>query len=236
MENKKIPQILAPCGDMDALKSAVSNGADAIYLGLDLFNARIRAKNFTFENIEEAIRIAHANGVKVYVTLNIAIYDREIKEALEYVDKLYLSGADALIVSDLGIASLIRKYYLDFEIHASTQCTAHNLDGVNFLYEKMGASQVVLARELPKKEIEYVTNNTQAKTEIFVHGAHCMSVSGQCLMSYAMGGRSGNRGECAQPCRLPYKICGKNSYPLSLKDMSLNSHITEIILSKLRAE
>lgn len=229
MENKRIPEILAPCGDMDALKSAIKSGADALYLGLDTFNARIRAKNFNYENIEEAIRLAHANGVKVYVTLNIAIYDREIKEALECVDKLYVSGADALIVSDLGIASLIKKYYPDFEIHGSTQCTAHNLDGVNFLYEKMGAKQVVLARELPKKEIKYITENTKSKTEIFVHGAHCMSVSGQCLMSYAMGGRSGNRGECAQPCRLPYKVCGKSSYPLSLKDMSLNNHINEII-------
>lgn len=229
MENKKTPQILAPCGDIEALKSAISNGADAVYLGLDLFNARIRAKNFTLDNIEETIKLAHAYNVKVYVTLNIAIYDKEIQDVLNYVDKLWLSGADALIVSDLGIASLIKKFYPDFEIHASTQCTAHNLDGANFLYEKMGAKQVVLARELPKKEIEYITQNTKAKTEIFVHGAHCMSVSGQCLMSYAMGGRSGNRGECAQPCRLPYKICQKNSYPLSLKDMSLNNHITEII-------
>ena len=229
MENKKIPKILAPCGDMDALKAAIANGADALYLGLDLFNARIRAKNFTLDNIEEAIRLAHANGVFVYVTLNIAIYDKEIESVLDYVDKIYLAGADALIVSDLGIASLIKKYYPDFEIHGSTQCTAHNLDGVTFLNEKMGASQVVLARELPKKEIEYITKNTDAKIEIFVHGAHCMSVSGQCLMSYAMGGRSGNRGECAQPCRLQYKMCQKSSYPLSLKDMSLNSHITEII-------
>ena len=231
MENNKLPKILAPCGDMDALKAAIGSGADALYLGLDLFNARIRAKNFTLDNIREAIRLAHANGVKVYVTLNIAIYDREIQSVLDYVDKLWHAGADALIVSDLGIASLIREYYPDFEIHASTQCTAHNLDGVNFLYEKLGAAQVVLARELPKREIEYISKNTNAKTEIFVHGAHCMSVSGQCLMSYAMGGRSGNRGECAQPCRLPYKMCQKTAYPLSLKDMSLNNHIPEIISS-----
>ena len=231
MENNKLPKILAPCGDMDALKAAIGSGADALYLGLDLFNARIRAKNFTLDNIEEAIRLAHANGVKVYVTLNIAIYDREIQSVLDYVDKLWHAGADALIVSDLGIASLIREYYPDFEIHASTQCTAHNLDGVNFLHEKMGVAQVVLARELPKREIEYISKNTNAKTEIFVHGAHCMSVSGQCLMSYAMGGRSGNRGECAQPCRLPYKMCQKTAYPLSLKDMSLNNHIPEIISS-----
>lgn len=231
MENKNLPQILAPAGDMDALKSAIANGADAIYLGLDLFNARIRAKNFTLDNIGEAVNLAHAHNVKIFVTLNIAIYDKEIQSVLDYVDKLWVEGVDALIVSDLGVASLIRKYYPDFEIHASTQCTAHSLSGADFLYDKMGASQVVLARELPKKEIEYIAKKSKAKTEIFVHGAHCMSVSGQCLMSYAMGGRSGNRGECAQPCRLPYKICGQNGYPLSLKDMSLNNHITEIINS-----
>ena len=231
MENNNIPQILAPAGDMDALKSAIANGADAIYLGLDLFNARIRAKNFNLESIEEAVNLAHAHNVSVFVTLNIAIYDKEIQSVLDYVDKLWISNVDALIVSDLGIASLIKKHYPDFEIHASTQCTAHSLSGANFLYDKMGASQVVLARELPKREIEYIAKNAKAKTEIFVHGAHCMSVSGQCLMSYAMGGRSGNRGECAQPCRLPYKICGKNGFPLSLKDMSLNNHITEIITS-----
>ncbi len=231
MKIEKLPQILAPAGDMDALISAVANGADAVYLGLDLFNARIRAKNFTLDNIGDAIRLCHAHNVKVYVTLNIAIYDKEIDSVLDYVNSLFVAGADALIVSDLGIASLIRKYYPDFEIHASTQCTAHSLDGVSFLNEKMGASQVVLARELPKREIEYIAKNSRAKTEIFVHGAHCMSVSGQCLMSYAMGGRSGNRGECAQPCRLPYKINGKSSYPLSLKDMSLSTHIEEIISS-----
>lgn len=229
MENKKLPQILAPCGDMDALKSAIAGGADAVYLGLDLFNARIRAKNFTLDNITEAVNLAHAHNVSVYVTLNIAIYDKEIQAVLDYVDKLWTANVDALIVSDLGIATLIREYYPDFELHASTQCTAHSLSGADFLHDKMGACQVVLARELPKKEIEYIAKNGKAKTEIFVHGAHCMSVSGQCLMSYAMGGRSGNRGECAQPCRLPYKMCGKSGYFLSLKDMSLNNHIAEII-------
>ena len=137
MKYNKLPQILAPCGDMDALKAAIKNGADAIYLGLDLFNARIRAKNFTLDNIEEAVKLAHAYGVKVYVTLNIAIYDKEINSVLDYVSKLWIAGVDALIVSDLGIASVIRENFPDFEIHASTQCSAHNLDGANFLYEKM---------------------------------------------------------------------------------------------------
>ena len=156
MGNNKLPQILAPCGDMDALKSAIANGADAVYLGLDLFNARIRAKNFTLDNIEEAVKLAHAHNVSVFVTLNIAIYDREIQLVLDYVNKLWLANVDALIVSDLGIATLIREFYPDFEIHASTQCTAHSLSGADFLYEKMGASQVVLARELPKNEIEHI--------------------------------------------------------------------------------
>lgn len=231
MRKQKIPQILAPAGDMDALVSAVIAGADAIYLGLDLFNARIRAKNFTLDNVGEAIRLCHAHGVRVYVTLNIAIYDKEINSVLAYVDRLWVLGVDALIVSDLGIASLIRENYPNFEIHASTQCSAHSLSGVEFLNEKMGARQVVLARELPENEIKYISSKSKARTEIFVHGAHCMSFSGQCLMSYAMGGRSGNRGECAQPCRLPYKINGKSGYPLSLKDMSLSGHIDSIISS-----
>ncbi len=226
---RKLPELLAPCGDYDSLTSAISAGADAVYLGLDLFNARMRAENFTTENIGEAVSLAHAHGVKVYVTLNIQAYERELGQVLEYVDKIYISGADALIVADLGVASLIKERYPDFEIHGSTQCTVHSLDGVKLLNEKLGVSRVVLARELPREEIEYISKNSKAETEIFVHGAHCMSVSGQCLMSYTMGGRSGNRGECAQPCRLQYKVNKSSSYPLSLKDMSLCQHINEII-------
>ncbi len=226
---KNLPELLAPCKDMEALEVAIAGGADAVYLGLDIFNARIRAKNFTAEELPDAVALAHAHGVKVYVTLNTQLYDRELSKMLEYTSVIWKSGADALIVADLGVASLIRKHFPDFEIHASTQCTAHNLDGADFLATTLGFKRVVLARELPKKEIEYISKNGIAETEIFVHGAHCMSVSGQCLMSYAMGGRSGNRGECAQPCRLQYKIANKSGYHLSLKDMSLSSHITEII-------
>ena len=228
---RKIPELLAPCGDYASLVSAISAGADAVYFGLDLFNARMRAENFTAESIGEAVALAHAHGVKVYVTLNVQIYEKELPMALEYVDKIYTSGADALIVADLGLASLIKEHYPDFEIHGSTQCTAHSLDGVNLLNKELNMSRVVLARELPKEEIEYISKNSSAETEIFVHGAHCMSVSGQCLMSYTMGGRSGNRGECAQPCRLQYRINQKASYPLSLKDMSLCQHIKEILSS-----
>ncbi|MBQ7353473.1 MAG: U32 family peptidase [Clostridia bacterium] len=222
-------EILAPCGDFDSLVSAISAGCDAVYLGIGEFNARIRARNFTLDEAKEAIELAHAHRVKVYITLNIALYEREIPKMLEYVVALWNMGADAFIVSDLGVMRTIKKYYPEIELHASTQCTVHNLDGADFLKDTIGVSRVVLARELDKNNIEYIAKNAECETEIFVHGAHCMSVSGQCLMSYAMGGRSGNRGECAQPCRLPYTLLNEKSYPLSLKDMSLASCVPEIL-------
>ena len=229
MEDKRsTPELLCPAGDHEALLGAILGGADAVYFGTDRFNARIRANNFTLDKVADAVSLCHAYGVKVYITLNIGIYERELDTMLEYVGSLYESGVDALIVSDLGAMRVISSSFPDLELHASTQCTVHNLDGVNFLFLR-GCKRVVIARELDKKSIEYICSGTEAETEMFVHGAHCMSVSGQCLMSYAMGGRSGNRGECAQPCRLPYKICGKNGYPLSLKDMSLSNHIEEIV-------
>lgn len=224
-------EILAPCGDYDALVSAISAGCDAVYLGIGEFNARIRAKNFTLEQMPEIIRLAHAHNVRVYITLNIALYEKELSKMLEYVLTLWNMGVDAFIVADLGAMRIIKKYYPEIELHASTQCTVHNIDGADFLNETLGVKRVVLARELDKDSIEYISKNAKCETEIFVHGAHCMSVSGQCLMSYAMGGRSGNRGECAQPCRLPYQLNGVKSYPLSLKDMSLASHIPEILSS-----
>ncbi len=226
-DKSKRPELLCPAGDKDALLSAIAGGADAVYLGTDLFNARIRANNFTLDSVREAVRLCHAYGVAVYVTLNVAIYERELDTLLQYVASLYASGVDALIVSDLGVMRLISQHFPDFELHGSTQCTVHNLDGVDFLFLR-GCKRVVIARELDRDNIEYICKNTKAETEMFIHGAHCMSVSGQCLMSYAMGGRSGNRGECAQPCRLPYKISGKTSYPLSLKDMSLSSHMSTV--------
>ena len=228
MKNKKI-EILAPAGDFDALVGAIYGGCDAVYFGTDIFNARIRAKNFTLESAKDAINLAHAHGVKVYITLNTCLYEKELTTMLEYVARLHNMGADAFIVADFGVASLIKKSYPEIELHASTQCTAHNLDGVEYLYKALGFTRVVVARELDRENIKYIAKNTDAEIEMFVHGAHCMSVSGQCLMSYALGGRSGNRGECAQPCRLPYKIGGKNEYHLSLKDMSLSSHITDIL-------
>ena len=228
MEDKRyIPELLCPAGDKEALCAAIAGGADAVYFGTDMFNARIRAGNFTLDEAREAIKLCHAHGVKAFITLNIAIHERELDTVLEYVSSLYRSGADALIVSDLGVMSLIKQHFPNFEIHASTQCTAHNLDGVGFLFLN-GCKRVVVARELDRENLNYICKGTDAEIEMFIHGAHCMSVSGQCLMSYAMGGRSGNRGECAQPCRLPYRIGNKQGYPLSLKDMSLSSHMKEI--------
>ncbi len=224
-------EILAPAGDYDALLGAIAGGADAVYLGVAEFNARIRAKNFTLEALKDGVRLAHAHKVKVYVTLNTELYDKELSRMLEYVCELNNIGVDAFIVADFGVMSLIKEAYPEIEVHASTQATIHNLDGANFVYDKLGVSRVVLARELDKENIEYVSKNAKCETEAFVHGAHCMSVSGQCLMSYFQGGRSGNRGECAQPCRLPYTIGGKNGYHLSLKDMSLASHIDDILES-----
>ena len=227
---KKV-EILSPAGDINALLSAVANGTDAVYFGLDLFNARIRAKNFTLENIDEAIRICHAHGVKAYVTLNTQLYNRELSKMLEYVGAIYEKGVDALIVADFGVAHLIKEYYPDFEIHASTQASVHNLQGAKILSNTLGFSRVVLARELDRENIEYISKNAGCETEAFVHGAHCMSVSGQCLASFCMGGRSGNRGECAQPCRLPYTIGKEKGYPLSLKDMTLSNHIPQLLES-----
>lgn len=234
---KAKPELLAPAGDMDCLKAAIAAGADAVYFGTDLLNARIRAKNFTLESVDEAVFLCHAYDVKAYVTLNTAVYEREMETVFSYVLSLIKSGVDAFIVSDLGVIKELRERYPDIELHASTQCTVHNSDGADFLYG-LGCARVVCARELDKESIKNLCQG-KAEIEMFVHGAHCMSFSGQCLMSFAMGGRSGNRGECAQPCRLPYRISGKEGYFLSLKDMSLSGHVREILnigVSSLKIE
>ncbi len=221
MDNKRpLPELLSPAQDMDALVSAISAGANAIYFGTDLFNARMRANNFSLDDARTAIRLCHAHGVKAFVTLNIEIYDREIPSMLEYVSSLYEAGVDALIVADFGVMALLRELFPDLEIHASTQASVHNLDGVTAL-SALGCKRVVVARELDKEGIKYICNNTDTEIEMFVHGAHCVSMSGQCLMSYAMGGRSGNRGECAQPCRLPYAMeCGIRNAEFGMKSIA----------------
>lgn len=170
-------------------------------------------------------------GVKAYITLNTQVYDRELKNALEYVGFLRSAGADALIVADVGLAGLIKKHFPDTELHASTQMTIHNTAGANRLYE-YGFSRIVAARELSAENIRTICAGSKAETELFVHGAICVSCSGQCLMSAMLGGRSGNRGECAQPCRMSYS----GGYPLSMKDMCLAGHIPELIDSGVNSE
>ncbi len=227
------PELLAPAGSYEALLAAIEAKADAVYLGGE-FNARAFARNFDREKIKEAISLCHTYGVKVYVTLNTLVFDREIPQWLEYAEYLWMSGADAFIVADLGAAALLKKYIGDVRLHASTQMTVHNSEGVRALLA-LGFERVVVAREITKENIASIVQSTGAEIEIFVHGALCVSVSGQCLLSSLVGGRSGNRGECAQPCRMLY-----NKKPLlSLKDNCLASHITEILslgVSSLKIE
>lgn len=232
MKNKsrktyELPELLAPAGDIEALKAAVENGADAVYLGGKLFNARQNAGNFDNIELEKAIDFSHVRGVKVYLTMNTLLLDKEIKEALEFVGQAYDMGIDAIIIQDIGFASLIRHEYPQINLHASTQMTIYNSEGVNYL-NKMGFKRVVLARELSLEEISYITHNCSTEVEVFVHGALCISYSGQCLMSSMLGGRSGNRGKCAQPCRLPYSLISDNQ---SIINSQYNEHDKTHILS-----
>jgi putative protease len=206
--NKKI-ELLAPAGDYAAFLAAVENGADAVYLGGKLLNARQSADNFDNEELERALDYAHLRSAKVYLTLNTLVLDTEMQEAVEYAGKAFEMGTDAFIVQDAGLASNLKKAIPDIQIHASTQMTAYSAEGIKEL-EAMGFSRVVLARELSLKEISDICGNTPLEVEVFVHGALCISYSGQCLMSSIIGGRSGNRGKCAQPCRLPYSIYKDN--------------------------
>ena len=227
-ERKKLPELLAPAGSLDALRAAIEGGADAIYIGGSSFNARINAKNFTKEELREGARLAHAYGAKLYVTLNTLIYDIEKSGVLGAAEEAYLGGADALIVADIGAARLIRER-IPIELHASTQFSGHNADAAQFLAEN-GFSRMVCAREMSERELRSFVSQSPIEAEVFVHGALCVCHSGQCLFSSIVGGRSGNRGECAQPCRLPYRTAnGKTDYPLSLKDLSLARHIPKLI-------
>lgn len=222
------PLILSPAGSYEALVAAVNAGADEVYFGLPEFNARYNAKNFTDEELEKALGMCRILGVKSNITVNTLITDKEIPRALDMVYKAACLGADAFIVQDLGFASEIKRQMPSVCLHASTQCACHNLEGARAL-TKLGFSRVVLAREMPKSEIQRVID-AGIETEIFVHGALCVCQSGMCLMSSVIGGRSGNRGLCAQPCRLPYDMEeNKNKYPLSLKDLSLGKKIEDLI-------
>ncbi len=219
----KLPELLAPCGSPEALEAAIEGGADAVYFGGTVFNARMNAKNFGRNEIKAAVARCHGAGVRAYATLNTQIYDRELKTALEHAAFLREAGIDALILTDPGLTSLIKAHLPDLELHASTQMTAHNRAAAETLYD-LGFTRVVGARELSKANIRTLCAS-RAEIELFVHGAICVSCSGQCLMSAMLGGRSGNRGECAQPCRMGYN----GEFPLSMKDMCLASHIPALI-------
>ncbi len=220
-----LPELLCPAGNTECLFAAVEGGADAVYVGGKRFGARAFAGNFNDEELVRAINYCHLRGVKLYVTVNTLIEDTELAPAVEYCQYLYKIGVDAVIVADVGLISLLRRYVPDLELHASTQLSAHNALGADAAYG-MGCKRVVLARELSGADIKAVTAKCKPEIEVFLHGALCVCHSGQCLFSSLVGGRSGNRGECAQPCRLPY---GKNKYALSLRDLCLAGHIEELI-------
>lgn len=225
MKNKT--EILAPIGSKESLVAAVNSGADAVYMGTKNFNARIKADNFSFEQVKEAIDYCHARNVKVNITMNTLVADDEMPLALETLKQIYSLGADAVILQDLGFASLVKKAAPEIERHASTQMSVQTLAGVRLL-ENLGYERVVLPRELTREEIKNIKENAECEIEIFVHGALCMCVSGQCYMSSMFGSRSGNRGLCAQPCRLPFKAEGGTGHDLSLKDLSLVQNLREI--------
>ncbi len=221
-------ELLAPAGSMDALRAAVQNGANAVYLGCGSFNARQSAKNFTPQSLVEAIKYCHVRGVQVHLTLNTLVSDREIDDLCELIRHAAENGVDAFIVQDLGVLQLCRRMAPTVPVHGSTQMTVHNLPGV-LLCAAWGLSRVVLSRELSWDEIRYICKNSPIEIEVFAHGALCMSYSGQCYLSSAIGGRSGNRGRCAQPCRQCYGYSRReNKYPLSLKDNCLVNHLREL--------
>lgn len=220
-------ELLAPAGTFECILAAVNSGADAVYFAGQSFGARSYAGNLTDDEICKAADFCHIRGAKCYVTVNTLVYDREYKELEKFIKVITKAGVDAAIIQDLGVLGLIREMSPDIELHGSTQMTVHSADGVKAL-EKMGVSRVVLSRELSGEEIRNIIKNTSAEAEVFVHGAMCMSYSGQCLFSSVIGGRSGNRGKCAQPCRLLYSSGGEAKYYLSLKDMSLAEHIIEL--------
>jgi putative protease len=224
LEHKlKCPELLAPAGSYEAFKAAVENGADAIYLGGKNFSARANAVNFDFDELSQAVRYAHERLVKVYVTVNILIADSEFKELIPYLYSLYQIGVDALILQDLGVALLLKRALPEFEIHASTQMTINNSWGVKHA-EGLGFKRVVLARETSAEEIRAIATETKAELEVFIHGALCISYSGQCLMSSFIGGRSGNRGMCAQPCRLKYQLIDEDNQNVLIK-ANLGDHL-----------
>lgn len=223
--NKNLnPEILAPAGSMEALTAAVRSGADAVYIGAKHFSARASAKNFDRQELTAAVSYCHARGVRVYLALNTLLTDDEFEDAVQTVKEACSLPVDAIIVQDIGLASFIRDACPSLRLHGSTQMSVHTPAGAQELY-RQGFSRVVLARELSKEEIAEIAQSCPIELEVFVHGALCMSVSGQCYFSSLLGGRSGNRGQCAQPCRLPFSVQGGTGHDLSLKDLSLLHHL-----------
>ncbi len=220
-------EILAPAGSFESLTAAVRCGANAVYLGGKALNARRNAANFSDEELKRAVEYCHARNVKVYLTLNTLVGDNEKETAYEAIECACNADVDALILQDIGLASMVRQVSPDMPIHASTQMSVQSIEGIRIL-EKLGFSRAVLPRELSEKEIKAISEQTDMELEYFVHGALCMCVSGQCLMSAMLGGRSGNRGLCAQPCRLPFGVNGKGGNNLSLKDLSLVDEISRL--------
>ncbi len=220
-------EILAPAGSPESLKAAVLCGADAVYLGVGQLNARRGAENFEPDSLKEAVNFCHARGVKVYLTLNTVIGDEEIKTASAIIERACASGIDALILQDFAAVEIARKCAPDMPLHASTQMSVQTLDGIEKLRD-MGFTRAVLPREMSRDEIKFLCENSPIELEMFIHGALCMCVSGQCYMSAVLGSRSGNRGACAQPCRLPFSAGAPGRYDLSLKDLSLTDYIKEL--------
>ena len=231
----KVPELLSPVGDLECLKAAVQNGANTVYLGASSFNARARATNFNNENLKEAILYAKLRNVKVNLTLNTLLKENELNEAISLAVFAYNCGVDAIIIQDLGLAKFLHTNYPEITLHASTQMTVHNLEGVKQL-EAFGFKRVVLSRELSISEIEYIRKNTNVELEVFIHGALCISYSGQCLFSSMVGNRSGNRGMCAQPCRLTYELYSNKNlldkgFLLSPRDQSAIDFLPALIKS-----
>ena len=233
----KSPELLSPVGDFECLKAAVQNGANAVYLGAASFSARAKATNFAGEELFEAIRYAKLRNVAVHLALNTLIKNEEFNDAVNLAVSAYNNGVDAIIIQDSVLAAYLRKYYPEIPLHGSTQMTVHNLEGALQL-EKLGFSRVVLSRELSLDEIKYIRENTKIELEVFIHGALCISYSGQCLLSSVIGGRSGNRGLCAQPCRLPYELIEESNdttisldkgYLMSPRDNFGMEHLPELI-------
>ena len=231
MINKEL-ELLAPAGDLESLYAAVNNGADAVYMGGSKFSARAYATNFTLEKIAEAVKYCHEYGVKIYITINTLIKQREMSEVMDYINELYSIGVNGVIIQDLGLAHALLNTFSGLEVHASTQMSVHS-KSTSILLKSLGFHRIVLARELSIEEIRDISSVVE--TEVFIHGALCVCYSGQCLMSSLIGGRSGNRGRCAQPCRLPYDIVDKSSgvtkqgYLLSPKDICTISDVNKII-------